>query len=679
MPNPNLQAGSPAPLGATITEEGVNFALFSHHATGVDLCLFSDDGSTQIDRIALKDRTGDVWHGFLPGLREGQLYGYRVHGPYAPQDGHRFNANKLLIDPYAKRLKGPFGDVRPLLGYNPDDPDQDASFCTLDSAPFMPKCVVGQPVPASGSKPHITRADTVLYEAHVKGFTARHEKVPANHRGTFEGMADPAVLEHLTKLGVTSLELLPVQSIFPEPRLTEMGLTNFWGYNTVNWFAAEPRYMGPASTSSFKKMVDAFHGAGIEVILDVVFNHTAESWEFGPTLSYRGIDNASYYRLDPANPRYYVNDTGCGNTVRADHPAVVALIMDALRYWVEHMGVDGFRFDLGATLGRRETGFDPAAPLLTCLGQDPVLRDTKLIMEPWDIGPGGYQLGAFPSGMAEWNDQYRDHVRAFWRGDTGSKGSAAGALLGSADAFDQRSRSPFDSMNFITSHDGFTLMDLVSFKDRHNHANGEDNRDGHSHNLSDNCGTEGPTDDPAILETRARRRRALLATLMLSQGTPLLLAGDELGHTQQGNNNAYCQDSEISWINWAEADPDLTQYTADLITLRKSLPLVRQNKHVHDRSQVGWIAPSGADMHEADWHSEHPCLGLQLLGEDTAVLIILNAGPEAIAWQPPTGWDWTVRLDTARETDWFTPSGLSADGQIMVQHQSLLLLSGRPV
>ncbi len=671
-----IQPGRPDPLGATPLEGGTNFSLFSENATAVDLCLFTPDGKQEVARHRLPERTGDVWHGFVPGIADGQLYGYRVHGPYAPREGHRFNANKLLIDPYAKQLFGTYGDGRALLGFDPAHKKKDLTFCDIDSAPHMPKCVVGVPSFRWGKDqpPNTSMADTVIYEAHVKGQTRLHMGVPAKARGTFEGLAAPKMLDHLTKLGITAVELLPVQSFFPEPRLTDMGLTNYWGYNPINYFAPEPAYMGPAGNASFQKMVRALHGAGIEVIIDVVYNHTAESWELGPTLSYRGIDNASYYRLQADDPRYYVNDTGCGNSLRTDHPMVLKMVMDSLRYWVTEMHVDGFRFDLAPTMARTTSGFSADAPLLAAIVQDPVLAGVKLIMEPWDVGPGGYQLGSFHAGMAEWNDRYRDQMRSYWRGEPDTKADLAGGLLGSADIFDAHHRAPQDSLNFITSHDGFNLTDLVSYSHKHNEANGEQNRDGHSHNISDNCGIEGPTGDPAVLARRDRRKRNLLATLMVSQGTPMLLAGDEIGHSQQGNNNAYCQDNDVTWLNWADADAGMTDYVAGLIALRKANPLLRQTRYLHDAGEVAWLAATGAPLEGHDWHAASSTFGCLLKGADETLLILMNADTNDVDFEIPAR-GWTSVLDTASSAP-FTAAKVE-DTNLCLRGESIRILKGQ--
>jgi len=672
-----MQPGRPNPLGATPLEGGTNFALFSENATGVDLCLFASDGKREVARHALPERTGNIWHGFLPSVTDGQLYGYRVHGPYGPKEGHRFNANKLLIDPYAKRLSGTFGDRRVLLGYDPGHTEKDLSFCTLDSASHMPKCVVGAPAFRWGkdTPPDTPMANTIFYEAHVKGLTRLHMGVPAKARGTFEGLAAPKMLDHLVKLGVSAVELLPIQSFFPEPRLTDMGLTNYWGYNPINYFVPEPAYMGPSGEQSFQKMVRALHTAGIEVILDVVYNHTAESWELGPTLSYRGIDNASYYRLQPDAPRFYVNDTGCGNSLRTDHPMVMRMVMDSLRHWVTDMHVDGFRFDLAPTMARTQEGFCTDAPLIAAMQQDPVLAGVKLIMEPWDVGPHGYQLGSFPAGIAEWNDRYRDQVRSYWRGHKGAKADLAGGLLGSADIFDARHRKPQDSVNFITSHDGFNLTDLVSYSYKRNEANGEQNRDGHGHNISDNCGHEGATDDAAILARRTRRKRNLLATLILSQGTPMLLAGDEIGHSQQGNNNAYCQDNEITWLDWAGTDADLTDFVAGLIRLRKTNALLRQEKYLHDANEVEWLDAGGGPLEGSAWHSDTSHFGCLLKGQSEALLMMMNADATDVDFRLPGG-DWACVLNTGSETPF---KETHTDSQaISLKGESVMLLKGSP-
>ncbi|RZV40100.1 MAG: glycogen debranching enzyme GlgX, partial [Acidimicrobiales bacterium] len=588
----------------------------------------------------------------VKGLKPSQLYGYRVDGPYAPEEGHRFNINKLLIDPYARDLFGEIIQNDAIFGYDLWRPEQDLSFDTRDSAPFMPKCVaVGKSKTVKFKKPKTSWDQTFVYEAHVKGLTKRHKGVKPACRGTFSGLHDPTILKHFKKIGVTAIELLPVQSFFSEPRLTQMGLTNYWGYNPVNYFAAHTDYGNP---EDFKSAVKSLHAAGIEVILDVVYNHTAESDELGPTLSYRGIDNASYYVLRDEK-RHYVNHTGTGNTLDMTHPQVLALTISSLRYWVEDMGVDGFRFDLASTLARGPDGFDRQSDFLVACRNDPVLSNCKLIAEPWDIGPGGYVLGQFPKNWCSWNDRFRDDVRSFWRGDEMAHKALAARLLGSADIFDHSGKSANSSINFITSHDGFTLRDVVSYNEKHNAANGENNRDGHGHNLSDNMGVEGPTEDTAINAARLRRQKNLLATLMLSQGTPMLLAGDEFGHSQSGNNNSYCQDNEITWLDWDAVDDELQEFMAELAKLRKKFPQFSQSQFLHGelvgdsgaRNAV-WISPNGDELHGANWDDPIlKCFGLVLnIEKDGAVLIIINAGPSQ-KFKALSEADWTFELSTA--------------------------------
>ena len=645
-------AGKPSPLGASIGGDGINFALFSAHATRVTLCLFSEDGKTETAKIDLPSKTGDIWHGFVEGLKPGQLYGYRVDGPYAPQDGHRFNSNKLLIDPYARELFGEIIQDDAIFGYVLGSPDKDLSFDMRDSAPFMPKCIaISEAAPFKSKRPKTSWAETLVYEAHVKGLTMRHPDVAPDARGKFAGIKDLAIIKHLTALGVSAIELLPVQSFFTEPRLTGLGLTNYWGYNPMNYFAAHSGY---GEASEFKSSVEALHAAGIEVILDVVYNHTAESDEFGPTLSYRGIDNLSYYGLQD-DRRFYVNHTGTGNTLDMTHPQVLALTIASLRYWVEHMGVDGFRFDLASTLARGPNGFNRKSDFLIACEKDPVLSKVKLIAEPWDIGPGGYVLGQFPKGWGGWNDRFRDDVRSFWRGDEMAHKALAARLLGSADVFDHSDKNAHSSLNFITSHDGFTLKDVVSYNEKHNHANGEENRDGHGHNLSDNMGVEGATDNPDIIHARRRRSKNLLATLILSQGTPMLLAGDEFGHSQGGNNNSYCQDNDITWLNWKAADSELQKFTTELIALRKTKPHFSQSGFLHGETinddgarNALWLSPKGGELRGGAWDDhELSCIGLVLnMDAEGAVLIIMNRG-EAQTFHAVTNADWEFDLSSA--------------------------------
>lgn len=652
-PEFDIRAGNAAPLGATVLRGGINFALFSAHATKVTLCLFSPDGKTETVRLDLPKREGDIWHGFVKDLKAGQLYGYRVDGPFAPKDGHRFNAHKLLIDPYARELFGEIIQDDALFSYDKwKTEDQDLTFDTRDSAPFMPKGVATAPAkPANFKKPDTSWDKTFIYEAHVKGLTQRHPKVAPDARGHFSGLKDPAILQHLKSIGVSAIELLPVQSFFTEPRLTDLGLTNYWGYNPVNYFATHSAY---GDKESFKAAVKELHAAGIEIILDVVYNHTAESDELGPTLSYRGIDNASYYALQD-DKRFYINHTGTGNTLDMTHPQVLALTITSLRYWVEEMGVDGFRFDLASTLSRGPHGFDRESDFLSACQNDPVLSKTKLIAEPWDIGPGGYALGQFPKGWGGWNDRFRDDVRSFWRGDDMAHKALAARLLGSADVFDHSHKSAHSSLNFITSHDGFTLRDVVSYNHKHNYANGEDNRDGHGHNLSDNMGAEGTTDNTDINAARLKRQKNLLATLIISQGTPMLLAGDEFGHSQGGNNNSYCQDNKITWLNWDGADEELQAFTAKLIDIRKNFPHFSQSQFLHGDSKgksgasnVMWLSAKGGELQGPAWDDPAlTCFGLVLnLVNEGAVLVVINCG-EAQEFHTLKEEAWTHQLSTA--------------------------------
>lgn len=667
MPNLRILAGRADPLGATFDGEGVNFAVFSQHATRVTLCLFSADGKTETHRLDLPERDGDVWHGYVPGLRPGQQYGLRADGPYAPAEGHRFNHHKLLIDPYAKRLTRHPVWHDSLMGYTVGAAEADLSFDKRDSARYMPRCVVEDPAFSWGPEkpPRHDIADTVIYEAHVKGLTQLHPDVP--HRGSFLGLASDPVIEHLQRLGITALELLPVQAFLNDRFLVEKGLVNYWGYQSLGFFAPDPRYLSQGQIAEFQHMVARMHAAGIEVIMDVVYNHTCEGSELGPTLCFRGLDNRSYYRLQE-DPRYYINDTGTGNTLNVNHPMVLRMVMDSLRYWVQVMHVDGFRFDLCATLGRRvRGGFDRSASFFDAIRQDPVLTRVKLIAEPWDIGPGGYQLGGFPPPFLEWNDKYRDSIRRFWRGDARQLPELADRMAGSAVQFDHSGRPATSSVNFLTAHDGFTLMDVVSYDAKHNDANGEDNRDGHSENFSDNMGVEGASDDPAILAARARRRRNMLATLLLSQGTPMLLAGDELGNSQQGNNNAYCQDNDIGWVDWSGADDEFLDFTARLIAFRRAHPILRQKRFLHSRTRLVdglpdlfWLRPDGQEMTPADWGNPELrvlCAELRIAAgtpdyaqRGEAIFLVFNNG-EALDLVPPEhppGWRWRLQLDTSR-------------------------------
>ncbi|SHI38614.1 glycogen operon protein [Palleronia salina] len=668
MNNPiTITEGRAAPIGATFDGDGVNFAVFSENAERMVLCLFDADG-TETGRVDLPERDGDVWHGYISGLRPGQHYGYRAHGPYAPEQGHRFNPNKLLMDPYAKRLTGHPTWHDTLMGYKVGTAkDPDLVIDPRDNARFMPRSVVEDPAFSWGEDEHPRTPiqQSVIYEAHVKGLTKRRADVP--DPGTFLAMSSDPMLDYLTNLGITAIELLPVHAYLTDHFLHEKGLTNYWGYQTIGFFAPEPKYMARGQIDEFQQMVARFHSAGIEVILDVVYNHTGEGNELGPTLSFRGLDNASYYRLMPDNPRFYVNDTGTGNTVNVDHPMVLRMIMDSLRYWVEVMHVDGFRFDLCSTLGRvDEGGFDRGAAFFDAIRQDPVLGNVKLIAEPWDIGPGGYQLGAFPPPFMEWNDKYRDTVRRFWRGDAGEAPALADRLTGSALQFDHSSRPATSSVNLLTAHDGFTLMDTVSYVEKHNEANGEDGRDGHGENYSDNLGVEGPTEKEAINAARARRRRNMMATLMLSQGTPMILAGDEMGNSQSGNNNAYSQDNEISWIDWGSFDAEFHDFTRLMISFRKNHPLLRQKLFLHaQRREDGlddlfWWRPDGQQMQDEDWQDpDLSCVAMELrmasgtpdyAETEQAIFAVFNAGGavDMVIPDPPENTHWVWRVDTAR-------------------------------
>ncbi|MGU3496259.1 glycogen debranching protein GlgX [Xanthobacteraceae bacterium A53D] len=602
----DVLAGDATTLGATYDGEGTNFALFSAYAERVELCLFDPTGQTEIERITLPEYTNEVWHGYLPGVGPDTLYGYRVHGPFEPEKGHRFNPNKLLLDPYARDLAGEVEWSPAHFGYVLDAEDKDLSFDTQDSARGMPKCRIMDPKGYDWTncpKPRIPWERTVFYETHVRGMTQLHPAIPPELRGTFEGLGHKAMVDYIKSLGVTSVELLPVHAFPDDEFLMSKGLSNYWGYNTMAFFALEQRYRGPKGLAGFRDMVRAFHDAGLEVILDVVYNHTAEGNELGPTLSFKGIDNFSYYRTLPDQPRFYINDTGTGNTVNTSHPRVLQMVLDSLRYWSTEMQVDGFRFDLGTILGREPDGFDPRGGFFDAVGQDLVLSKVKLVGEPWDIGPGGYQVGSFPPGWAEWNDKYRDTVRDYWKGTEGLLGDFAARVTGSGDIYDQRGRRPWAGVNFVTAHDGFTLNDLVSYNEKHNEANGEDNRDGHSDNRSFNYGVEGPTDDPGIKAVRERQKRNILATLLVSHGTPMVLAGDEFGRTQHGNNNGYCQDNELSWFGWEHIDDEgraLTGFVQKLLAMRAAQPILRRGSF-RDGLIVTWLNPGGGEQTPEQW------------------------------------------------------------------------------
>ncbi|SDS08698.1 glycogen operon protein [Halopseudomonas sabulinigri] len=672
--NSRVTEGRRFPLGATWDGLGVNFALFSAHATRVELCLFDSTGEVELERIALPEHTNEIWHGYLPDAHPGLVYGYRVYGPYEPEAGHRFNPNKLLIDPYAKQLVGRLRWSPALFGYTIGSPDADLSFDERDSAPFVPKAKVIDPAFTwpEHHRPKTPWSDTVIYEAHLRGISMRHPQVPDELRGTCAGLVSPALLQHIRTLGVSSIELLPTHAFVDDQHLLERDLSNYWGYNSIGFFAPHPAYLASGKVNEFKEMVARLHNANLEVILDVVYNHTAEGNELGPTLSMRGIDNTSYYRLMPDEPRYYINDSGTGNTLDMAHPCVLQMVTDSLRYWATEMQVDGFRFDLATILGRSTDGFDERHAFLVSCRQDPVLSHLKLIAEPWDCGPGGYQVGGFPPGWSEWNDRFRDNMRAYWRGDEGQLPELARRLTASGDLFDQRGRRPYASINFITSHDGYTLRDLVSYEEKHNEANGEDNNDGHDHNLSCNYGAEGGTDDQSIRETRLQQMRNLLSSLLLSQGTPMLLAGDEFGRTQGGNNNAYCQNNEIGWIDWQLSDEGagLLSFTRRLLSLRRAYPILRRGRFLVgeyneelDVLDVAWLRPDGEPMQPENWDDPNARTlgvlfdgraqptGLPRSGEDATVLLLFNAHHDVVEFHLPEvagGQEWICLLDTAR-------------------------------
>jgi isoamylase len=705
LPVTAVWPGAPTPRGATWDGEGVNFALFSEHAERVELCLFDPTGKKEVQRIELREQTNLVWHCYLPEARPGLLYGYRVHGPYDPARGHRFNGNKLLIEPYAKDIVGEVRWSDAHFGYKIGHRNEDLSFDRRDNAAGMPKCRVIDPAFTWGDDkaPNIPWADMVIYETHVRGFTMKHPEVPPALRGTYAGMATAPVIDHLKRLGVTSVELMPVHAFLNDRHLIDRGLTNYWGYNTLGFFAPDHRFSSTGLVSEFKTMVKTLHSHGIEVILDVVYNHTAEGNQNGPTLSLRGVDNATYYRLVADNPRYYMDYTGCGNTLDLQQPRMLQLIMDSLRYWVLEMHVDGFRFDLASALARELHAVDKLGAFFDILLQDPVLSQVKLIAEPWDLGEGGYQVGNFPAGWGEWNDHYRDTMRAHWKGDCGLIGDFASRLTGSSDFYQHSGRKPWASVNFVTAHDGFTLHDLVSYNDKHNAANCEDNRDGNDNNRSWNCGAEGPTDDAEINELRARQKRNLLATLFFSQGVPMLLAGDEMGRTQGGNNNAYCQDNEISWVNWdlSPADRDFLAFVQRVIALRREHPVFRRRNFFHGSAPEGsllkdihWLKPDGSEMNDEEWSQSYAqCLGVYLSGEamqerdqrgrpvhDDNFLLLFNSYHENMDFRLPAMADaceWQSVLDTN------VASGLAPDGVFQsgdtypLESRSLALLMQR--
>jgi isoamylase len=699
------KAGAPSTLGATFDGEGVNFALFSESATGVTLCLFDgDDGMTEVARIPIVERTQGVWHCYVSGLKPGQRYAYRVDGAFDPANGHRFNNAKLLIDPYARAT-----DRMPVMhettfSFRGSGPDADLKKDARNSAPVAARSVVvDSHFDWDGdAPPKIPWSDTIVYEAHVKGMTMRHPSVPERLRGTYAGLASAPIIAHLKELGITAIELLPVYQSVAEKRLTDMSLTNYWGYNTIGFFAPDIRFASAkgigAHVNEFREMVKAFHQAGIEVILDVVYNHTAEGSQMGPTLCFRGIDNAAYYRLDPANKRLTAETTGTGNALNMMHPRVLQLTMDSLRYWVQEMHVDGFRFDLATTLARTRIGFDGQAPFLSAILQDPVLSHVKLIAEPWDIGEGGYQLGGFPPAWKEWNGKYRDKVRDFWRGADDTMAEFASRFTGSSDLFQWNGRGPQASINFVTCHDGFTLTDVVSYNQKHNEANGEQNRDGESNNRSWNCGAEGPTSDPVIKALRLRQRRNFIATMMISQGVPMILAGDEIGRSQQGNNNAYCQDNEISWVDWTNADSEFLDFTRAVIAMRRAHPVFRRRRWFSGQvrggsklKDVGWFRLDGNEMSIGDWSVGFAkSLGVFVNGAalddgkgngsqagDESYYVIFNAGADALDFLlPPRVWGrrWARIMDTTEPLPKELEDSLGPGAKVHVAGRSMVML-----
>ncbi|MCC3335971.1 glycogen debranching protein GlgX [Mycolicibacterium smegmatis] len=695
--------GKAYPLGATYDGSGTNFALFSEVAERVELCLFDDDGDGGLreTRITLPEVDGFVWHGFIPNIEPGQRYGYRVHGPYDPAAGHRCNPNKLVLDPYAKAIDGQFDWGQPLFSYNFGDPD---SRNDDDSAPNMPKSVVINPYFDWGvdRPPSHDYADTVIYEAHVKGLTQTHPDIPDNIRGTYAAVAHPAIVEHLQNLGINAIELMPVHHFANDSTLIDKGLSNYWGYNTIGFLAPDSKYSSSPNpggqVQEFKAMVRTLHEAGIEVILDVVYNHTAEGNHMGPTLSFRGIDNAAYYRLVDDDKRYYMDYTGTGNSLNVGHPHALQLIMDSLRYWVIEMHVDGFRFDLASTLAREFYDVDRLATFFELVQQDPVVSQVKLIAEPWDVGPGGYQVGNFPPLWTEWNGKYRDTVRDYWRGEPATLDEFASRITGSADLYEQTGRRPFASINFVIAHDGFTLRDLVSYNEKHNEANGEDNNDGESHNRSWNCGAEGPTDDPEVNALRSRQQRNFITTLLLSQGVPMLAHGDELGRTQQGNNNVYCQDSELSWIDWESADTELLEFTQKVSALRSAHPVFRRRRFFNGRPvrrpgeprlpDIGWYAPDGSEMTDEDWDAGYAkSMAVYLNGQgipdrdergqrivDDSFYMCFNAHYEPIEFVlPPSDFaeQWVEVINTAADCG---TDPIEAGTRVTVESRAMLVL-----
>lgn len=695
--------GSPTPLGATLTPEGVNFALYSENAEKVILCLFDEQGN-EFAQVDLIEQTYKVWHGFIPGIKAGQHYGYRVHGPYEPEKGLLFNPNKLVLDPYSKATSGPITWDPALFNYEVEHVDEHLSFDSRDSAPFMPKSIVIDTKFDWGNdrRLKIPLNKSIIYEMHVKGFTKLHPEIPENIRGTYSGLAHPKAIEYLKSLGVTAVELLPVHQFIEEDAIQKKGLHNYWGYNTIGYFAPDWRYSSRESNGAqvreFKEMIKALHEAGLEVILDVVYNHTAEGNQMGPCVSFKGIDNSSYYRLVPDSPGLYMDYTGCGNSLNVVNPHVLRLITDSLRYWVTEMHVDGFRFDLASTLAREFHEVNQLHSFFSILQQDPILSEVKLIAEPWDLGEGGYQVGNFPDQWSEWNDKFRDTVRSFWRGDEGRVGDLGYRLMGSSDLYGASGRGPTASINFITAHDGFTLNDLVSYEQKHNEANLEDNRDGNDNNHSRNWGAEGPTDDPEINRIRLMMKKNFLTTLLLSQGVPMLVAGDEMGRTQRGNNNAYCQDNEISWFDWKSIDQDLLKFTKSIIELRKKHPVFHRRNYFDGeglrpggKKDVLWFTPTGEEMSDEEWNQSFAkCIALEFNGSairewdeklkllsDDNFIWMMNASDDAIQFKFPQHFQkscWHLIVDTSTQPS-FKDVPIKVDQDFTIQPHTTLLLT----
>lgn len=705
--NDRIQEGSPHPGGAMWDGTGTNFATFSAHAEKVEVCIFDEAGERELRRIELPEYTDQIWHGYLPDVRPGTPYGYRVHGPYEPDAGHRFNPNKLLLDPYGCAHIGDLKWDPAIFGFQMESGD-DLTFDERDSAPFVPKCTVVDPAfdwTEPGKRSIVPWDHTILYEAHVRGYTKLHPGLPPACRGTYHGLGSKDVLQYIKSLGVTSVELLPIHTFVSDSHLLEKGLTNYWGYNSIGFFAPDPRYAANPRDSlrEFKQMVARFHEAGLEVILDVVYNHTAEGNEHGPTLSFKGLDNASYYRLLPEQRRYYINDTGTGNTVNVSHTRVLQMVTDSLRYWVQQTQVDGFRFDLGTILAREPNGFDNQSGFLKACSQDPVLGTVKLIAEPWDCGPGGYQVGGFQPGWAEWNDKFRDNTRDFWRGELSAMGLAE-RLCASAPIFNRQGRRPWACINFVTAHDGFTLNDAVTYNEKHNEANGEENRDGSSDNRSWNCGVEGPADDAEINALRQRQIRNMLATLLFSQGTPMMTAGDEFARTQGGNNNAYCQDNAVSWLDWTlrEKNDSLVQFVRKLTGLRRKYPILRRNIFLNGQyieelgvRDVTWINPQGSQMSEEQWQDPGSrCFGMLLdgraqttgirqTGKEATLLTIANGSHEAVSFTLPEcagASEWSLLIDTNDpEMAEAPPFAIGAEYTVIGRSLLLFVLKAEPI